>query len=124
MNDWLSQIHGSSSAFPPSVTAVKLAVAIAIGLVIGFERQWSQKDFGVRTFSCTALLGALTALISPSMMLAGMAATIMLAARLNVRDIIASRSVEGTTSVALVVTFVLGVLVGAGHLFTSVASPL
>jgi uncharacterized membrane protein (DUF4010 family) len=121
MNDWLNQIHGSSSAFPPGVTAVKLAVAIAIGLVIGFERQWSQKDFGVRTFSFTALLGALTALISPSMMLAGMAATIMLAALLNVRDIIASRSVEGTTSVALVVTFVLGVLVGAGHLFTSVA---
>jgi uncharacterized membrane protein (DUF4010 family) len=121
MTSWLDLIHGSSSAFPPTVIAVKLAVAIAIGLVIGFERQWSHKDFGVRTFSLTALLGALTTLVSPSMMLVGMAATMLFAVLLNVRDIIASKSVEGTTSVALVVTFVLGVLVGTGHLFTSVA---
>jgi uncharacterized membrane protein (DUF4010 family) len=121
MNSWLDQIHGNSPAFPATVIAVKLAVAIGIGLVIGFERQWSHKDFGVRTFSFTALLGALTALISPSLILAGMAATIVFAALLNVRDIIATRSVEGTTSVAMVVTFVLGVLVGTGHLFTSVA---
>jgi uncharacterized membrane protein (DUF4010 family) len=121
MTSWLDLIHGSSNVFPPTVIAVKLAVAIAIGLVIGFERQWSHKDFGVRTFSLTALLGALTTLISPSMMLAGMAATMLFAVLLNVRDIIASKSVEGTTSVALVVTFVLGVLVGNGHLFTSVA---
>lgn len=53
--------------------------------------------------------------------LAGMAATLLLAVLLNVRDIFASKSVEGTTSVALVITFVLGVLVGTGHLFTSVA---
>src|ERR1700679_1185555 len=115
MNDWLSQIHGSSSAFPPSVTAVKLAVAIAIGLVIGFERQWSQKDFGVRTFSLTALLGAVTALTSAPIMLMGMAATISLAVLLNVRDIVKSQTIEGTTSVALLVTFVLGVLAGNGH---------
>lgn len=121
MTSWLDLIHGSTKAFPPTVIAIKLAVAIAIGLVIGFERQWSHKDFGVRTFSLTALLGALTTLISPSMMLAGMAATMLFAVLLNVRDIIASKSVEGTTSVALVVTFVLGVLVGTGHLFTSVA---
>lgn len=121
MDSWIDLFHGGSHAFPPTVIAVKLAVAIAIGLLIGFERQWSHKDFGVRTFSLTALLGALTTLISPAMMFAGMAATLLLAALLNVRDIIASRSVEGTTSVALVVTFVLGVLVGNGHLFTSVA---
>jgi uncharacterized membrane protein (DUF4010 family) len=121
MNSWLDQLHGSSSAFPPAITAVKLAVALAIGLVVGFERQWSHKDFGVRTFSLTALLGALTALISAPVMLMGMLATILFAVLLNVRDIVASQAVEGTTSVALVVTFVLGALVGNGHMFTSVA---
>jgi len=121
MNSWLDQLHGNSAAFPPVVTAVKLAVALAIGLLIGFERQWSLKDFGVRTFSLTALLGALTAIISMPVMLMGMLATILLAVLLNVRDIVASRTVEGTTSVALVVTFVLGVLTGDGHMFTSVA---
>ena len=121
MNGWLDQLHGGSTAFPPVVTAIKLAVALAIGLLIGFERQWSHKDFGVRTFSLTALLGALTALISTPVMLMGMLATVLLAVLLNVRDIVASRSVEGTTSVALVVTFVLGALIGNGHMFTSVA---
>jgi uncharacterized membrane protein YhiD involved in acid resistance len=65
VNSWLDQLHGSSAAFPPAVTAAKIAIALAIGLLIGFERQWSQKDFGVRTFTLTALLGALTAIISP-----------------------------------------------------------
>jgi uncharacterized membrane protein (DUF4010 family) len=120
MNSWLGHLHDTSMAFPPAITAVKLAVALAIGLLIGFERQWSHKDFGVRTFSLTALLGALTALLSVPVMLLGMFATILLAVLLNVRDIVASRSVEGTTSVALVVTFVLGVLTGDGHMFTSI----
>lgn len=121
MNSWLDQLHGSSSAFPPAITAVKLAVALGIGLVVGFERQWSHKDFGVRTFSLTALLGALTALISTPILLMGMLATILFAVLLNVRDIVASKAVEGTTSVALVLTFILGALVGNGHMFTSVA---
>ena len=121
LNSLLSQLHGSSTAFPPPVTAVKLAIALAIGLLIGFERQWSHKEFGVRTFTLTALLGALTALMSAPAMLMGMAATILLAVLLNVRDIITSKTVEGTTSVVLVVTFVLGPLSGDGHMFTSVA---
>ena len=121
MHSWLDQLHGASPAYPPAVTAVKLTIALAIGLLIGFERQWSQKDFGVRTFSLTALLGALAAMISAPVMLMGMLATILFAVLLNVRDIVASKTVEGTTSVALVVTFVLGALIGDGHMFTSVA---
>jgi uncharacterized membrane protein (DUF4010 family) len=103
------------------VTAVKVAVALGIGLLVGFEREWSHKDFGVRTFSLTALLGSLTAMISAPVMVMGMVATVLLAVLLNVRDIVATRTVEGTTSVALVVTFLLGALSGTGHLFTSVA---
>jgi uncharacterized membrane protein (DUF4010 family) len=98
-----------------------VAVALGIGLLVGFEREWSHKDFGVRTFGLTALLGSLTAMISAPVMMMGMLATVLLAILLNVRDIVATRTVEGTTSVALVVTFVLGALCGAGHLFTPVA---
>jgi uncharacterized membrane protein (DUF4010 family) len=121
VNSWLDQLHGSSAAFPPAVTAAKVAIALAIGLLIGFERQWSHKDFGVRTFTLTALLGALTAIISPPVMLMGMSATILLTVLLNLRDIVASKAVEGTTSAALVITFILGALSGNGHLFTSVS---
>lgn len=121
MTSWLDHLLGGTVALPPALTATKLAIALAIGFLIGFERQWSNKDFGVRTFSLTALLGALTILLSVPLMLMGMFSTILLAVLLNVRDIVASRSVEGTTSVALVVTFVLGVLTGEGHMFTAIA---
>jgi uncharacterized membrane protein (DUF4010 family) len=60
-------------------------------------------------------------MMSVPVMLTGMVATILLAVLLNLRDITSSRTVEGTTSVALVVTFVLGALSGQGHVFTSVA---
>jgi len=86
MNNWLDELHGGSAAFPPVVTAVKLAVALAIGLLIGFERQWSHKDFGVRTFSLTAMLGTLTTLISQPLLLMGMLGTILLVVLLNVRE--------------------------------------
>jgi uncharacterized membrane protein (DUF4010 family) len=121
MNSWLDQIHGGAPAFPLVVTAVKLALALAMGLLIGFEREWANKDFGVRTFTLTALLGSLTALLSVPITLMGMFAIILSAALLNLRAILASNSMEGTTSVALVMTFVLGALAGNGHVFTSVA---
>src|ERR1700677_1265818 len=90
INSWLDLLHGSSPPFPPAVTAVKVAVALGIGLLVGFEREWSHKDFGVRTFGLTALLGSLTAMISAPVMMMGMLATILLAILLNVRDIVAT----------------------------------
>jgi hypothetical protein len=57
MHPVIDALHTESAQFPQLITAVKLAVALAIGLLIGFERQWSNKDYGVRTFSFTALLG-------------------------------------------------------------------
>jgi uncharacterized membrane protein (DUF4010 family) len=45
-------------------------------------------------------------------------------AAMNARSIVADRSLEITTSAALLVTYVLGVLVGLGHLFTPVASAI
>ena len=121
MHPWIDQLHADSAQFPPGVTALKLAVALAIGLLIGFERQWSHKDFGVRTFSLTALLGGLTAMMPQPILIVGMSGVVVLAVLLNVRDILASSSVEGTTSVALLVTFVLGALSGEGHIFTATA---
>jgi uncharacterized membrane protein YjgN (DUF898 family) len=61
------------------ITAIKLSIALAIGLIIDFESQRSNKNFGVRTFSFAALLGALTALISAPMMLVGLGGIIAFA---------------------------------------------
>jgi uncharacterized membrane protein (DUF4010 family) len=122
MHPVIDALHTESTQFPPLITAVKLAVALAIGLLVGFERQWSNKDYGVRTFSFTALLGGLTALMPMPVLLTALSGIIALAIVLNVRDILASRSVEGTTSLALIVTFILGALSGNGHIFTATAS--
>jgi uncharacterized membrane protein (DUF4010 family) len=42
----------------------------------------------------------------------------------NARSLLVDRSLEATTSAALLVIFVLGALAGQGHLFTPVASAI
>jgi hypothetical protein len=118
----MNALHAQSPQFLPIATAAKLGVALAIGLLVGFERQWSNKDFGVRTFSLAGLLGGLTALMPMPMLLTSLSGIIALAILLNIRDILVSGSMEGTASLALIVTFVLGALSGTGHIFTATAS--
>ena len=48
----------------PLDVATKLALSLGVGLFSGFEREWSRKDVGVRTFALTALLGTLSSLVS------------------------------------------------------------
>lgn len=121
MHAVIDALHAESAQFPPVITAVKLAVSFAIGLLIEFERQWSHKDFNVRTFSFAALLGGLTALMPLPVVLIAFAGIVALAVVLNIRDILASHSVEGTTSLALILTLVLGTLSGEGHIFMATA---
>jgi uncharacterized membrane protein (DUF4010 family) len=110
--------------FLPSEIALKIAIALGVGLLVGFERAWAHKDVGVRTFSITALLGMLAALVSNQFAVVGLAGVVVLIAYINTRSLLVERSLEMTTSVALIVTFVMGVLVGQGHLFTPVASAI
>lgn len=104
--------------FPPFEVAIKIAIALGIGLLVGLEREWSQKDVGVRTFSLTALLGCLSVLISIQLSAICLAGVVVLVAFMNGRSLLLNHSLEMTTSVALIVTFILGGLAGQGHLFT------
>ena len=110
--------------FPPNAVAFKIAVSLAIGMLVGFERESASKDVGIRTFGLTSLLGAVSVLISPAYGLVAMVGVIVLVALLNARSLIASHSLEITTSAALLVTYVLGALVGLGHSFTPVAATI
>lgn len=113
-----------ATRFPPNAVTNKIAIALAVGMLVGFERESASKDVGIRTFGLTALLGALSALISPAYGLAAMVGVIVLIAFLNARSMIGNGSLEITTSAALLVTYALGVLVGLGHTFTPVASAI
>lgn len=110
--------------FPPNAVAFKIAVSLGIGMMVGFERESASKDVGIRTFGLTALLGAVSVLISPSYGVVGMVGVIVLVALLNARSLAASQTLELTTSAALLVIYVLGTLVGLGHSFTPVAATI
>jgi uncharacterized membrane protein (DUF4010 family) len=121
MQDWLRTFHGINAPFPALDIAVKVALTLALGLLVGLEREWANKDIGARTFAMTALLGLLGSLLGPNLLLLCGAAVLVLMIFANLRGLQAARKLEATTSVALVIIFLLGVFVGQGHLFTPVA---
>ena len=110
--------------FPPSEVAAKIAVSLGIGLLVGIEREWSNKDLGARTFALTSLLGAMAVLFAPSMAIVSIVGVFLIVIFANTRSMLVDRSLEATTSVALLVIFVLGAIVGQGHLFTPVAAAI
>jgi uncharacterized membrane protein (DUF4010 family) len=110
--------------FPLSEVAAKVAVSPGIGLLVGIEREWSNKDLGARTFALTALLGTNSALFAPSMAIASFVGIFLIVIFANARSLIVDRYLEATTSAALLAIYVLGALAGQGHLFTLVAAIL
>jgi uncharacterized membrane protein (DUF4010 family) len=110
--------------FVPLDAATKLVLSLGVGLLAGLEREWSHKDLGVRTFALTALLGTLSSMISPPFALAALGTVGLAIALVNTRALLLRQNLEITTSVSLVIDFVLGVLIGQGHLFTPVAAAL
>jgi uncharacterized membrane protein (DUF4010 family) len=110
--------------FPVSPIALKMAVATGIGMLVGMEREWSNKDVGIRTFAIVALLGMLASLVSPSTAIAALIGVFILVAAMNARSILDDHSLEVTTSAALMVNYLLGVLVGLGHIITPVAGAI
>ncbi len=93
-------------------------------MLVGLEREWSQKDLGTRTFGITAMAGTISVLAGPAfayLSFGGFLLIVALAALRNIRD---GRPVATTTSAAVIVTFLLGALVGQGHRYTPVAAAL
>lgn len=109
---------------PYDTVAAKIAVALAAGLLVGLEREWAQKEIGVRTFAIVALLGVLTSLMSPVLVIAALAGVLLLVAFLNAQSLLKDRSLELTTSASLIVVLILGALAGEGHYFTTAASAI
>src|ERR1041385_4611413 len=93
--------------FPPSEVASKIAVSLGIGLLVGIEREWSNKDLGARTFALTALLGTIAVLFSPMMASVCIVGIFLIIGFANARSLKADGSLETTTSVALLAIFVL-----------------
>src|SRR5579863_37913 len=110
--------------FPTTPIALKMAVSIGIGMLAGMEREWSNKDVGIRTFAIVALLGMIASVIGLNVAIAALVGVFLLVAAMNTRSILADRSLEITTSAALILNYLLGVLVGLGHIFTPVGGAI
>lgn len=110
--------------YPAAPIALKMAVSLGIGMLIGMERKLSNKEMGIRTFAMVALLGMLSSIIGNNFVIACLAGVLLLILLNNGRNILVDRTLEITTSVSLIVTFILGVLVGLGHIFLPVAGSI
>lgn len=106
---------------PSATIALKIGLALILGLLIGFEREWSNKDLGVRTFALTALLAVIAASASIAFAIAVLFGVVALVVLVNLRQIHAGENVELTTGSALLLTYTLGVAVAQGHYYAPAA---
>ncbi len=111
---------GSNSDF--IMLMQRVAISLAIGMMVGMEREWAHKDMGVRTFALVSLAFTLAWIISPPTTYLLMLALIPLITLVNWRSFARDRSLELTTSVALLATALLGILVGEGRFLVAAAA--
>ncbi len=99
----------------------RLALALALGLLIGLERERRKKEAGLRTFGFIALLGAVGAALGDPYAYITLGLTGLLTVFLNIQELRAHESTELTTSAAMLITCIAGVLCGKGHTLTPAA---
>lgn len=105
--------------------ALAVAAALAVGLLIGIERGWTQRSSregtrvaGVRTFTLMGLLAGLAGVIggeqelAAAAMIAAAAAVIAIGYALRAND---DRKPDATTAIAGLVTLALGFVAGSGN---------
>jgi uncharacterized membrane protein (DUF4010 family) len=110
---------------PLDSEVVRIALAAALGLFLGLEREWSHKPAGIRTFTLISLLGAVFTLLGEQvLLLLGGLLVIVQGIMLGVQGLIADEDEdEGlslTTSVSMLVSFGVGALVMQGYILVGV----
>ncbi|GAB3417987.1 MgtC/SapB family protein [Haloparvum alkalitolerans] len=107
---------------------VRLALAAALGLFLGLEREWSDKDAGIRTFSLTSLLAAVFTTIALESSFGGLLVVVGAVAALTLGVLLSAEGLRQgghsplalTTTVSLLVTYGVGVLVAVGFVLEGV----
>ncbi|QGZ41998.1 uncharacterized membrane protein (DUF4010 family) [Pseudoduganella flava] len=99
----------------------RFALALALGLLIGLERERRKKEAGLRTFGFIAVLGAVGASLGDTYAYIVLCLTGLLTVFLNLQDMRTHEGTELTTSAAMLVTCIAGILCGKGHTLTPAA---
>lgn len=111
----------SPERWPYLEMLARFALALALGLLIGMERERRKKEAGLRTFGFIALLGAVGAALGDPYAYIMLALTGLLTVFLNIQELRARDGAELTTSAAMLVTCMVGILCGKGHTLTPAA---
>lgn len=100
----------------------RIALAGALGLFLGLEREWSKKSAGIRTFSLISLLGAVfTVLDQTVLLLLGGVLVIVQSVLLAVEGFFEEdEGLSLTTSVSMLVAYGVGSLVASGRILVAV----
>lgn len=118
-------------SLPPPVPG--LAAALAVGLLIGLQRGWRDRDLtegsrvaGLRTFALVGLFGGVLGSLHASFgvwpLASGLVGLAILTAVTYREGVRSSGSLSATSSVAALLTFSLGALAAAGAAGTAVAA--
>ena len=111
---------------------LRLAIALAIGLLVGLERAWHQREdqdrraAGIRTFALTGLIGGLAGILGQTLgaVFSGLAflgfTAVLLA--FEWREAAETRSLGATTAIAGLAVFLLGTLAAIGNEQAAVAA--
>ncbi len=110
---------------PADADVVRIVLAGALGMFLGFEREWSHKAAGVRTFALISLLAAVfTVTESELLLVVGGLLVIVQGVLLAVQGLLADEDEhEGlalTTSVSMLVAYGVGALVAGGFVLEGV----
>jgi hypothetical protein len=107
---------------PTPIIAVQFAASLGIGMLVGIEREWANKEFGLRLFTFISVLGMLSAHMPAALAAVAFVGVLLLLCASDVRNYLSARPLELATSAAALLAFVAGYLVGIGHVFTPLAS--
>lgn len=104
----------------PNVT--KIIFAAALGLLLGTEREWSQKPAGMRTFTLIATVGAvMTVLGDPVLIALGGLLVVIQGTVFALRGLLGKDDeLLLTTAVSMILAYGIGVLIGRGLFFEGV----
>jgi uncharacterized membrane protein (DUF4010 family) len=107
---------------PVNEDVFNLFIAGALGMLLGLEREWSNKAAGIRTFTLTSLVGVAAAALGQTVLLAlggflVLGQGLLLGARGLVYDARGEDTDDDyglalTTSTSLLVAYIVGILVG------------
>ncbi len=111
---------------------LRLTVALAIGLLVGVERAWHQREdqdrraAGIRTFALSGLIGGVSGIIGltlgavySGLVFLGFAAVLL---TFEWREAVKTESVGATTAIAGLAVFLLGTLAAIGQQQAAVAA--